>query len=118
MKAYIPQQVEIYYIIPAIRREMSRALVGMGMSQKQAAQKLGITEAAVSQYIKSKRGGKVVFRPGMMDEIRKSAKRVAGGCPAMKEIQSLCEIMRRKRYTCEISKKLGFAPSHCRECFR
>ncbi len=43
-------------ILPAVRRELVRALVGRGMKQNRVAEVLGITPAAVTQYLKGKRG--------------------------------------------------------------
>jgi len=44
-------------LLPSIRKELAKIYVlEMGMKQKAAAKKLGLTEAAVSQYMKNKRG--------------------------------------------------------------
>jgi predicted transcriptional regulator len=46
--------------LPGIRAEMVNRLVNdRGISQSDAARKLGITRAAISQYLSGKRGGKV-----------------------------------------------------------
>ncbi|MGD0329490.1 MAG: Fis family transcriptional regulator [Nitrososphaeria archaeon] len=48
------------YILPTIRGLIAKELVEEhGFSQSHAAKVLGITQAAVSQYISSKRGGKL-----------------------------------------------------------
>ena len=48
------------YILPTIRGLIAKDLVKEhGFSQSHAAKVLGITQAAVSQYISSKRGGKL-----------------------------------------------------------
>ena len=51
-----PCEVIVWYVIPTIRAELAKELVKMGMSQKDISERLGITQSAVSQYIKDKRG--------------------------------------------------------------
>ncbi len=45
-------------MLPRIRADIAKELVKMGLSQKEAAKKLGVTPSAVSQYLHKKRGGK------------------------------------------------------------
>src|SRR3989338_1949578 len=77
MKETMPQEIEVRYILPAIRSEFARILIQeQNLSQKEAANVLGLTEAAISQYIHSKRGSEVVFSANVVNEIRKSADKV------------------------------------------
>jgi hypothetical protein len=47
----------VRYILPAIRAKLAQELVEKhGFKSKDAAEKLGLTQAAISQYISSKRG--------------------------------------------------------------
>ncbi|HIH66091.1 MAG TPA: transcriptional regulator, partial [Nanoarchaeota archaeon] len=55
MKLLHPQELEVFYFIPAIRKELSVQMKKKGKGQREIANLLGITEAAVSQYISSKR---------------------------------------------------------------
>ena len=69
----MPQEIEVRYILPAIRRDFAKILVKeKEKSQKEAADILDITEAAVSQYIHNKRAKEVVFSEDVSNEIRKS----------------------------------------------
>ena len=52
-----PQEIEVWYILPAIRKELVRVFKEKGKSGKEIAFLLGITPASVSQYGKDKRGG-------------------------------------------------------------
>ncbi|MBC7110057.1 MAG: helix-turn-helix domain-containing protein [Archaeoglobi archaeon] len=63
----------IWYIIPALRRELTVELYNSGLTQKEISEYMGITQAAVSQYLKSKRGATV----NLNDEIRKEIKEIA-----------------------------------------
>jgi len=50
-----PQEIEVWYILPAIRRELALKLKDKNISQKRIAEIMDITPAAVSQYIHNKR---------------------------------------------------------------
>ena len=77
MQETMPQELEVRYILPAIRRELAKALIlNHKLSQKETAKLLGLTEAAVSQYIHSKRAKEVVFSKEIVEEIMKSAERI------------------------------------------
>jgi hypothetical protein len=51
-----PCEKAVWYHLPQIRADLAIELVKTGMTQSQAAKKLGVTPAAVSQYIHKKRG--------------------------------------------------------------
>jgi predicted transcriptional regulator len=73
----MPQEIEVRYILPAIRRELARIFIQEHkLSQKDAAKLLGLTEAAVSQYQHSKRAKEVVFSNEVISEIKKSAEKI------------------------------------------
>ena len=75
-KLLFPQEVEVWYIIPSIRRELALELVKIGMNQKQAAEALGVTTAAISQYKSEKRGSSKKFNEKVNSEIHESALRI------------------------------------------
>lgn len=69
-----PCEESVWHIPPTIRKELAKCLVNNHrLSQKQTAEKLGITPAAVCQYIKEKRGDNQGFDEGIMKEISISA---------------------------------------------
>ncbi len=49
-------EIIVQYVLPAIRAEMAVRMKDEGISQAQIARILGVTPAAVNQYVKSKRG--------------------------------------------------------------
>lgn len=74
VKSALPQEIEVWYVLPALRREFAKSLINdYGLSQKAAASMLGLTESAISQYLKSKRAKEVVFKPEVLNEIKKAA---------------------------------------------
>jgi predicted transcriptional regulator len=116
-KLSTPQEVEVWYILPAVRKHLVTEMIRLGLSQKQAAEKLGITEAAVSQYIKGKRGYDVVFDRKTTNEIKKSAKRIIKGANVISELNGICEYSMDHLVICRIHKMHG-APKKCDICFR
>jgi uncharacterized protein len=74
MKYILPQEIQVWYILPAIRKEFAKVLVKeRGLTQKETARILSITEAAVSQYLSEKRANTIKLEESVIDEIRKSS---------------------------------------------
>jgi predicted transcriptional regulator len=48
----------VKYILPALRASLAKELFNKGFKIKEIAEMLGLTQAAVSQYLSSKRGQK------------------------------------------------------------
>lgn len=72
-----PCEAAVWQISPAIRKEFAKCLVNnYRLSQKQTAEKLGITPAAVCQYVKDKRGNNQEFDKKIIEEIKISAKKI------------------------------------------
>ena len=73
----MPQEVEVWYVLPSIRRELARVMIEKGKPQKQIAKMLGVTEPAVTQYKLNKsnrsRGDQVKISKEVKPEIEKSA---------------------------------------------
>ena len=118
VKSYVPQQVELWYVIPSVRKEFAKLMVKKGLSQKETAAKLGVTESAVSQYLKEKRAKETIaFDKETKTEMEKSVGRILKGGGLIREIERICKLCRKNRFICRVSKKLGYAPRGCRECF-
>lgn len=73
----LPQELEVWYLIPAIRRELTKILTSEHeLTQKQVAEVLGLTESAVSQYIKLKRGKELTFKDSEVKIIEQYADKI------------------------------------------
>jgi len=99
----IPCEIIVWSVLPMIRREMASELVlNHGMAQAEVARRFEVTDAAVSQYLKRKRGGGPEFDDGDEDYaafmacLRESARRIAenGSDPAV-EMCGLCGAFKR-----------------------
>ena len=74
MHGQMPQEIEVWYVIPALRREIAKSMIEhYNMTQKQVSGLMNLTEAAVSQYLSSKRAKEIVFGSAVLNEIKKSA---------------------------------------------
>lgn len=116
----MPQEVEVWYIIPALRREIAKSMVeDYKLTQKQISEHMGITEAAVSQYLNSKRANEVIFTNGIMDEIKKSVKIIIENKEQLiPEMMRLCKLTAVKQVMCDIHKKQDIElPDGCDVCF-
>jgi len=103
----LPQEIEVWYVIPAVRRELARVLVEKhDMKQKDVAKLLGTTEAAVSQYLHNKRANEINFSQDMKRDIEISAKLIAkDGKKAVSEILRLVNLAKKQGLSCDLCKK-------------
>ncbi|MCP2619703.1 helix-turn-helix domain-containing protein [Candidatus Aminicenantes bacterium AC-334-K16] len=102
----VPCELIIWNVLPAIRREFARILVQeFNLSQREVAAKLGITESAVSQYLKMKRGQKLQFDQAILKEIRKAMKDVSTTLDNTLLIEKtcrICSLVRHHGLLCQI----------------
>ena len=122
MQETMPQEVEVRYILPAIRRELARIFIQEHkLNQKEAAKVLGLTEAAVSQYQHFKRAKEVVFSDEIVDEIRKSADRVLidriNKQRLIAEMYRVCNLTTVKHILCDIHRAQSKELATCNICF-
>ena len=116
----MPQEIEVWYIIPAIRRELTKSMIDdYNLTQKQVAENMGLTEAAVSQYLSSKRAKEVIFSEAILDEIKKSAKKIVeDNIMLIPEMLRICNLTAVKQVMCDIHKKQDVnLPDNCDICF-
>ncbi|MFH1770421.1 MAG: hypothetical protein ABH828_02585 [archaeon] len=116
LKLIQPQEIEVLYLLPAIRRQLSMDMKKAGKGQKEIAMLLCVTESAVSQYLKSKRASKVVFHQEQLTAISNAAKKIKNTKSMLFETQKLLKDMKKSGFLCEVHKKLTNLPSGCSEC--
>jgi len=120
IKELIDIQEKLHFTVGRKRKELAKIFVdSYGISQKRAAKILGITEAAVSQYLKSKRGNEIKFSEKELKSIKKSAEKIVeGGESAMKNLYDLCIALRGSKIICKTHKsKDKSVPKNCDICF-
>ena len=65
-----PQEVEVFYILPTIRKYLVVYMKEEGLSQKEIAKKLFIRESTVSQYTHGKRASVIDFNENIKKKIK------------------------------------------------
>lgn len=106
-----PCEIIVKKVLPTIRTLLVNDLIDRhDLSQKQAAERLGVTQAAVSQYLSSARGdekfGKKLEKSELFSEIQELSDKIAAEGPDKSQIiNDLCEIcdsMRKGGALCKI----------------
>lgn len=84
--------------LPKIRKEIAESMINdYGLCQKEAAEKLELTPAAVCQYLSRKRGGSNISDKKILFEIKLSAKKIIenGNGHIIIETCRICKIIRK-----------------------
>jgi len=104
-----PCEYVLWNGLPLIRKELAESLItNFGLSQKEAAEKLGLTPAAVCQYLSHKRGNKTIEDDELIQEIRLAAQRILN--------QTDDDIIEETCRICRILMAKGFIPPECGSC--
>jgi predicted transcriptional regulator len=103
----LPQEIEVWYIIPAIRRELAQVLIKKhNLKQKEVAKILGTTEAAISQYLHKKRAQTLKFPKEMRKQLENSAEIIVkDNKRVVNEILKLINLTKQCGVSCGICKK-------------
>lgn len=113
-----PQEIEVWYILPAIRKELVLALKEMGKAQKEIALLLNITEAAVSQYFSGKRAKGITFPTEVKDFIRKAAGKIVDSESAFHQIQKISEHLKHSKVLCQLHAQIEGDLKGCDVCYK
>ena len=74
-----PCEIVVWYVIPAIRSELAKELLNLGMRQKDVSEIMDITQPAVSQYITDKRGSGIKLDDNVRKMVKDFAQELADG---------------------------------------
>jgi predicted transcriptional regulator len=103
-----PCEIILWYILPWVRREIALSLINdHELTQAEVARRLGLTEAAISQYLSGKRGKEIKPTKELKSRIKESAKRLSESKDkvAIIEICKLCQMVRHSDLFPKIYKK-------------
>lgn len=102
-----PCEIVVWYVIPAIRSELAKDLLALGMKQKEVSELMDITQPAVSQYITDKRGSGIKLSPDVKDLIQEFASQLFNGEAKKTDmISRTCSICKQIR-TSDVLEQLG-----------
>jgi len=119
-------EIIVQEILPSVRAMVALKLTKTyGLSQEQAAKKMGTSQPAISQYKREIRGHKSrVFKqnPKLMDMVDDIAKKVASGELATYDITvefcRICKYMRTKGIMCDLHRELNPSLQECSVCLK
>jgi predicted transcriptional regulator len=120
-----PCEIVVKYVLPAFRSLVARELIEKhDYSQVAAAEKLATTQAAISQYLCSKRGKRMVKQFENLPTVRNVAKKVASGIAdgslspmdTMMKLCELCTVLRTKDLVCDMHRYALSLPQVCNAC--
>ena len=122
MQEAMPQEIEVRYILPAVRRQLANIFIKEHkLSQKEAAKLLGLTEAAISQYQHSKRAKEVVFSQDVVKEISASVDKLLADKKnkqrLIAEIYRISNLAHVKQILCDIHRAQSNELHNCNICF-
>lgn len=113
-----PQEIEVWYVLPAIRRELVLVLKQKGFNQKVIAGMLNVTEPAVSQYLNSKRAKEIKFPKDVTEVIKESAEKIKCKTTAYQQIQQISNYVRETKALCRIHIGMEEGLESCDICFQ
>ena len=116
----LPQEIEAFYVIPAVRRELARRLVALGLTQRAAAQKLGVTEPAVSQYLSNKRGIALDYPAVVVARLEVATVAILNSTDERvirKAVEDVCSVVRSERVMCTLHRKHASVKENCTSCY-
>jgi predicted transcriptional regulator len=108
----LPAEIESKVTIPLVRALVAKKLVTEKMyTQEQVAKVLGVTQAAVSNYLRGVRGLSVELKENQLinNWVNQIVETILSNRPRQeiaKKINEAVEDIRRQRMLCEIHKKL------------
>jgi uncharacterized protein len=113
-----PQEIEVWYVIPAIRKALALDLIKSGKSQRQVAFLLGVTEAAVSNYIKKKRAKDIDLPNEVKEFVNKVSVKIVDKRSAYYQVQQISNFVKESKALC----KMHFAiedgvEENCNVCY-
>lgn len=113
-----PQELQVWYVLPALRSELTIAMKELGLEQKKIAALLGVTTSAVSQYVKKKRAAHDVhFDDVLLHEIKESAKKIIEQpSTVLEQMQHLLKRSLESGVVCGLCKEHSCVEENCEVC--
>ena len=113
-----PQEIEVWYILPAIRKELVVTLKNEGKSQKEIATLLNLTESAISQYLNSKRAKDINLPLEVKTFIKEAVKKITNHETAYQQIQKISEFIKSTKALCQIHMMVEGNLENCDVCYK
>ena len=108
-----PQELEVFYIIPTIRRYLTVYMKELGKPQKEIAKILGVQESTISQYVRHKRAAEINLSQEIESKIKEAVSRINNSFDVIRETQQVLKVIRDSGEMCKIHKQLADIPESC-----
>ena len=92
-----PCEYIVWNVLPCIRRKIAEELLSKGLKQCEVAEKIGVSSAAISQYLSDKRGKMEPMNGAIENEIKKSADAVLNGSDIISELCRICSLLKHEK---------------------
>lgn len=116
-KLIFPQELEVWYLLPAIRKRVALGLIETGLSQKDIAKLMFITEAAISQYKKDKRANDDFLGTKFDEEIKRSIHKIKSNNQFFfPEVMRLNSLVKDSGVLCSLHKSKTTIELPCSNC--
>lgn len=109
-----PCEISMWYVVPYIRSRVAQSIVNdLGLKQAYAARKLGVTDAAVSQYLSGKRAKSDMGEEWLGMEIKKAAKLIADTDDEAVITKEICRVCKMVQDSDLVDKMVEGACNRC-----
>ena len=98
----VPCESVVWDVLPCLRSALARRLKQKGMRQIDVADLLGVSPAAVSQYLSKKRGCGSEVEETIQKELDVSSQAIMDGESIREELCRLCRILQRRMNGIEV----------------
>ncbi|WGI16677.1 helix-turn-helix domain-containing protein [Methanonatronarchaeum sp. AMET-Sl] len=113
-----PCEIIVLHVLPSVRAQISKDLVEMGMSQQKVSEIIGITPAAISQYVSGKRGYEMEFKGEVREKIQDFAQQTynQGEADVLQGVCSICDVVKENGVLCDLYEKYEEQTNKCSSC--
>ena len=112
-----PQEIEVWYVLPALRREFALEFQKQGLNQTQIAGILQITKPAISQYLHNKRASEVKVDGKVQVMIQEASKDILKTKNWMGAIQKILRHLEKEKIICDIHRGRCKELADCEVCY-
>ena len=114
----MPQEFEVFYVLPGIRREMALAMKASGKKQTEIAKLLCVEESTISQYVNGARASKLKLNEKIKAAVAESVRKVHDNVSLIRETRKVLSLLMKENVTCELHKVMAKLPDDCNVCFK
>lgn len=112
-KLIFPQEIEVWYVLPAIRKQLALELIKQGLTQSQVSKLLDCSRASINQYTKQQRGHEILNQKIKSEVENSSSLIIKNKSTVFQEIMRVNQLVKNTGLLCQLHKKLGLAKCSC-----